>query len=61
MLGSGQFEDQTMNAVEALPSSSDVTASPDQSQHSAAGPSVPMMSSLLGFLFVTAAWLLPQL
>jgi hypothetical protein len=61
MLGSGQFEDQTMNDIEALPTSSDVTASPDQSHHGAAAPSAPMMPSLLVFLFVTTAWLLPQL
>jgi len=61
MIGSGQIEEQTMLDVEALPTSSIVTASADRDSHSAAAPSIPLISSSLLFLFAAAAWLLPQL
>jgi hypothetical protein len=61
MIGSGQYGEQTLNVAEALPSSSVVTANADQTQHSVASPSTPVMSSLLILLAAAATWFLPQL
>jgi hypothetical protein len=61
MVGSGQIEEQTMQPVEALPSSTVVTAAADQNAQNGALQTAPAMSLILTLLFATAAWLVPQL